>query len=645
MPDGFTKRTGKVIPIDYDVLLTRSEEREPICLSHRERDLLISQLGYARWRGRWENEQFPLSDAEWNIASEWTDNLIARLMRDNECVGRNCTDHSPMSSIITWEPVNPFFEPEEVPAGYALHPWRIVTGSDAGDTLLQLQSGDVMAYSPPIAAGIDFPRFRVTFENVLEVELHLLSYPTGGLVLISEDDDPLTAEVIDLTRDLTSLPPETEPVVIIERKYTDDAEHWIDLTFLPTIADEFPPVLFGGGLRKVVICKPVLPGESECNLDDVRQNTEEPCILEKTADGTTWEEFADITLCLKNSIVTSPGGGLSVVSGGVTTPIGTAPGDSDPRDGVGEPRTGTDDEIKCLASANASNVMWQVVEQGIAEVKKYTALSILVVISLVLSLVFGAPWGILAIPAAPAAAAFVVLASLSTGSYTAKTFREFACILHTNCTVTGGVASFNHAAVKVAVVAKQPTFGFDVWNAIYAFLDVIGADGLNLAGETTAITDPCCDFCTTGTTATYLYLNAEPYAGVLLSKGTNNNNLLSRTATGLRVTANGNTLYARWDWSFIVPPGCEITEFGVYMLNAGEPFYASLLMNSLTTAYKTYSNHRPYGQYHYTGAITPRPGTNTFIMSAYNNNTTTGYFEVQRLYAVYRGCDPFTYYR
>lgn len=645
MSDGFTRRTGKVIPIDYDVLLTRSEEREPICLSHRERELLISQLGYARWRGRWDSEELPVSDAEWNIASEWTDNLIARLMRDNDCVGRNCTDHSPMSSIITWEPVNPFFEPEEVPAGYALHPWRIVTGSDTGDTLLQLQSGDVMAYSPPIAAGIDFPRFRVTFENVLEVELHLLSYPTGGLVLISEDDDPLTAEVIDLTRDLTSLPPETEPVVIVERKYTDDAEHWIDLTFLPTIADEFPPVLFGGGLRKVVICKPVLPGEGECNLDDVRQNTEEPCILEKTADGTTWEEFADITLCLKNSIVKTPDGGISIISDGVSVPIGGAPDDADPRDGVGTSRTGTDDEIKCLASANASNVMWQVVEQGIAEVKKYTALSLLVVLSLVLSLVFGAPWGILAIPAAPAAAAFVVLASLSTGAYTAKTFREFACILQTNCAVTSGVATFNLTAVKAAVVAKQPTFGFDVWNAIYAFLDVIGADGLNLAGETTAITDPCCDFCSTETSSTYLYLTAEPYAGILASKGANNNNILQRTGTGLNVLGNGNTLYGRWDWSFIVPPGCEVTELGFYMPTFREPIYVFLFLNQTTAANKTYSNHRPFGNHNYTMPVSLRPGTNTLTLSMYCNASTSAEAYLQRIYAVYRGCDPFEYYR
>ena len=378
---------------------------------------------------------------------------------------------------------------------------------------------------------------------------------------------------------------------------------------------------------------------------DVRQNTEEPCTLEKTTDGDTWEPFADLTLCLKESIVSTPSGGLSVLSGGEYLTPTPAPSDADPRTRARATRAGTVDEIKCLAAANASNVMWQLVEQSITEIKKYSALSLLLVLSFVLSLVFGAPWGALAVPAIPAASAFVVLASLSTGAFTAKEFREFACILYNNCTVTDGVAAFNFSAVKTAVVAKQPSWGFNVWNAVYSLLDVIQESGLNLAADTTAITDPCCDFCSTGTQSAYLYITAEPYAGVLISKNANNVNLISRTPTGLRMSANGTTLYVRYDWSFVVPPGCEVTEFGAYITNAGEPFYLSLYMNQVTTAYKTYSNHRPFGQFHYSGAVTLKPGTNTFTIGAYNNQTTTGFFELQRLYAIYRGCNPFEYYR
>lgn len=644
MPDGFDKRTGKIIPLDYETLSLASEEREPICLSHREREIIVSQLGYARWRSRWMSGEYTVTDQEWTTAQEWTDNLIARLLRDTECVGNQCSDHSPLSSVFTYEPTNPHTEPDVIPDGYVLPPWRIVDGSNPADVLLALQPGDLMASSPPIADGFNFPRFRVSFENVTEIELHLLSYPTGGLAIITIDSDPLTVEVIDLTRDLNSLPFETEPVVIVERKFYDDAAHYIDVTFSPSIANQFPPVLFGGGLRKAVICHPALNGGEECNVD-VRQNTEEPCKLEKTDDGTTWSEFADITLCLKGSIATTPSGGLEIITDGVATPIGQSPPDADPRERERTPRNLTGDEIKCLAAANASNVMWRLVEEGIAEVKKYTSLSLLLVLSLVLSVVFGAAWGILAIPAASAAAAFVVLASLSTGSFTAKEFREFACILQTNCTVTDGVAYFDFAAVKAAVVAKQPSWSFNVWNAVYAFLDVIGESGLNLAADTTAITDTCCDFCSTGTNSTYLYLTAEPYSGVLVSKNANNTNTIYKNAGGLGVQGNGSTLYARWDWSFIVPPGCEVTDLGVYMPTYREPISVSLFLNQLTTAYKTYSNYRPFGNHHYNGALTLRPGTNTLTVLMFCNAYTNAEAQVERIYAVYKGCDPFEYYR
>lgn len=44
-------------------------------------------------------------------------------------------------------------------------------------------------------------------------------------------------------------------------------------------------------------------GGCAVSLEDVRQNTETPCILEKTADGETWEEFADLSLCATNKII------------------------------------------------------------------------------------------------------------------------------------------------------------------------------------------------------------------------------------------------------------------------------------------------------------------------------------------------------
>lgn len=625
-------------------------------LSDRTVAMLLSQTAYMHWPSRWDKAE-DLTLAQKELIRGWAQQAEAELFAI--CTKEQKAVYPANDPKITYEPNDPYNTPDLIPeGGYIVPPWYTnpsvpLPGVEANDAMVNLLGLPALAGLPNIdvegllAAGL--PRFRINnLEDGQTVAIHFVAIPNGGQALVTIDGGVSYVNVVDLNTNLTALPlPEFPGEQIEEVTITGEGEHFIDVTFIPVVDDELLlPVQFGGGLRKVTITQTVDTAcEDEGMTFDVRQNDDEPCILEKNEDNAGWTPFADLTLCLKNSIIADPSGGLAVVSDGVVTPIGSAPGDADPRGGLGVPRTGTDDEIKCLAAANASNVMWQLVEQSITEIKKYSALSLLLLLSFVLSLVFGAPWGALAIPAAPAAAAFVVLASLSTGSFTAKEFREFACILKNNCTVSGGVATFDFNAVKVAVVGKQPSWGFNVWNAVYALLDVIGADGLNLAGETTAITDTCCDFCSTGTQTTYLYLQAEPFAGVLASKNSNNVNLLTRNASGLGIQGNGTTLFARWDWSFITPPGCEVTDLGVYMPTFREPIFVSLFLNGSTAAYKTYSSYRPFGNHHYNGVVTLRPGVNTLMVSMYHTATTTAEAYLQRIYAVYRGCDPFEYYR
>lgn len=625
-------------------------------LSDRTVAMLLSQTAYMHWPSRWDKAE-DLTLAQKELIRGWAQQAEAELFAI--CTKEQKAVYPANDPKITYEPNDPYNTPDLIPeGGYIVPPWYTnpsvpLPGVEANDAMVNLLGLPALAGLPNIdvegllAAGL--PRFRINnLEDGQTVAIHFVAIPNGGQALVTIDGGVSYVNVVDLNTNLTALPlPEFPGEQIEEVTITGEGEHFIDVTFIPVVDDELLlPVQFGGGLRKVTITQTVDTAcEDEGMTFDVRQNDDEPCILEKNEDNAGWTPFADLTLCLKSSIIADPSGGLAVVSDGVVTPIGSAPGDADPRSRAGVPRTGTDDEIKCLAAANASNVMWQLVEQSITEIKKYSALSLLLLLSFVLSLVFGAPWGALAIPAAPAAAAFVVLASLSTGSFTAKEFREFACILKNNCTVSGGVAIFDFNAVKVAVVGKQPSWGFNVWNAVYALLDVIGADGLNLAGETTAITDTCCDFCSTGTQTTYLYLQDEPFAGVLASKNSNNINLLTRNASGLGIQGNGTTLFARWDWSFITPPGCEVTDLGVYMPTFREPIFVSLFLNGSTAAYKTYSNYRPFGNHHYNGVVTLRPGVNTLMVSMYHTATTTAEAYLQRIYAVYRGCDPFEYYR
>lgn len=568
-----------------------------------------------------------------------------------------CAEYPASNLRIAYEPNDPFLTPDYTPPTYTLPPWYTnpaipLPGVLPGDAMVNFLGIPGVADLPNIdipgllAAG--FPRFRVSgIEGDKTVELHFVTVPQGGNAIITVDGGIVPVSVVELGADLTAIPaPETPGATVEEITVTGTGMHYIDVTFVPILDNEAGlPIFFGGGLRKVVICglSPDCDEEGTALPFDVRQPEENPCILEKTEDGETWTEFADITLCLKESIVTTPSGGTAIVSDGVYTPPASAPANADPRTWARATRAGTDAEIKCLAAANASNVMWQLTERGIAEIKKYWGLSILLVLSLLLSAVFAAPWGALVIPAAPAAAALVVLSALTAGAYNSTVYREFACILYNNCTVTAGSAYFNFAAVKTAVVAKQPTFGFNVWNAIYSFLDIIGEGGLNLAGDTTAITNPCCDFCATGTNSTYLYLTAEPYFGVQIAKNAANNNQIVKNASGLRMNANGNTLYVRYDWAFVPPPGTDVVTFGFYMTNAGEPFNGTLWLNGVVV--KTWTNFRPFGQFHYAQDMSLLPGVNTFILSMYNNNTTTGYFNLERVYAVYKGCDPFRDFR
>jgi len=626
-------------------------------LSDRTVAMLLSQTAYMHWHSRWENDE-PLTDAQKELIRSWAQQAEAELFA--LCTKEQKAVYPANDPKITYAPNDPFNTPELIPdGGYIVPPWYTnpaipLPGVDPNDAMVNLLGLPALAGLPNIdvegllAAGL--PRFRINWlEDGQKVAIHFVSIPNGGQALITIDGGVGYVNVVDLNTNLTALPlPEFPGETIEEISIIGEGEHYIDVTFIPVVDDELLlPIQFGGGLRKVTITQTVEAGCEDSMPFDVRQDSETPCILQKSDDnGATWADFADITLCLKNSIVTSPDGGISIVSGGETIPLNAVPDDADPRTRARATRAATESEIKCLAAANAANVMQRVIEEAIAKYKLYPWYAVLFLLSLALSFAFGAPWGALLIPAAQGAAAMLVFSSLTAGAFSAKEFREFACILHTNCTVVDGKHYFDFNAVKTAVVAKQPSWSFNVWNGVYSVLEIIGETGLNIAGDTTAITDPCCDFCSTGTQSTYLYLTSEPYFGSVMSKNANNNNIISKSANGLRMSANGSTPYFRWDFAFQLPPGSELTELGVYMTNNGEPFYVSLFLNQVTTAYRTYSNYRPFGQFHYSNGVTGvLPGMNRLIVAGFNNNTLSGYFEIQRVYAVYRGCDPFLYYR
>lgn len=478
----------KAVQLPYAKIAAYSgTEKKVYCLSERTVAMLLAQTPYLYWASRWANaDQF--TDEQKREIRQWAAQAETELFPDG-CGGDvRCIEHPASSQVFTYAPANPFVDPEEIPEGYVAEPFRIVTGDDIGDQLLQLQAGDVMAVSPPVAAGIDFPRFRVTFEIATQVELHLLSYPTGGLALITIDDDPLSGEVIDLTRDLTSLPPETEPVVIVERNFADVLHHHIDVTFLPTIADELPPVLFGGGLRKAVICAPSVGGGEDCLFEDVWQDQESPCQLWKRVDGVE-SQFANLRLCTP-LIRQGPGGVEVSDDGGETwTPVDVAPPAA---------RDAQSENNRCLAAANAVNVFVSLHY----EVCNNVALPGITVVSLAAAVV---GFIILILGGFVAATFFIGLVSalltyagaLTIAAFTEEVKEEFKCILYCNSAEdTPGVVTFDFGAV-VSEVQNRSGIA-DIWNVLEIYLNILnayqgGGEGLNRAGATTAITSAECD--------------------------------------------------------------------------------------------------------------------------------------------------------
>ena len=211
------------------------------------------------------------------------------------CVGEDadCLTYPMTTSFVQFAPTNPYLNPDEVPDGYATPPFRVLEAGDDDVTLYYLAAGDVMAVSPPIAAGLNFPRFRVTVTGEREVELHLLTHPFGGDALISVDGD-LIPIVVDLHRDLTAVPPESAVETVQEIQLTGMGVHTIDVTFVPALDNDLIDVGFGGGIRKLVICgDEVMAGQTQ-----VRQNPENLCELQVSHDdGLTWNTVADLGAC------------------------------------------------------------------------------------------------------------------------------------------------------------------------------------------------------------------------------------------------------------------------------------------------------------------------------------------------------------
>lgn len=239
---------------------------------------------------------------------------------------------------------------------------------------------------------------------------------------------------------------------------------------------------------------------------DVRQNIENPCLLEKSFDGgASWEVFADLQLCmpaLRRDPLTGRYQWGTEDIGFYDFPDGPWV-DNAPETTYSTPlarTTGTESEQTCEAAANAAYVLRQVytgvgnnLVDSVLETDFERASAIGFYLEGALA-VLGAPL------LAPAVAIAAILGLLGVTNHANANplddddEERLKCILLDNATNTDGVVTFDFNAVWGAIDLDSPKN-----DVVRIILTSIRADALNFAGTREFVTgdcDPCGGDCT-----------------------------------------------------------------------------------------------------------------------------------------------------
>lgn len=238
-------------------------------------------------------------------------------------------------------------------------------------------------------------------------------------------------------------------------------------------------------------------GGSDCGetIMDVRQNAENPCILEKSLNGVTWEPFANLLLCSPDSIIEryDPDTGEKEVSydGGETWENGQA---HDPRynSPLFAPITGT-----CAESNSIVRMVQEIIIQTVDDIN--LGLAAAYVLSAILGLVVTV---LTAGAAAPLALALITtITALGTAAVNAAltnaVWEDFRCIVYETI---GGATTITPAHFET-IKSRIPEIGDAIAEAaIYAAFVQLGPAGMHNAATlgmaANGISPTCdCPFC------------------------------------------------------------------------------------------------------------------------------------------------------
>lgn len=227
---------------------------------------------------------------------------------------------------------------------------------------------------------------------------------------------------------------------------------------------------------------------------DVRQNSVDPCILEKSSDGgVTWVQFADLLACPPVLNVKRTG---QIVVGtrtapGVFTfdpPDYAPPGANIWTDITPTAQMAAQTNDLCTAAANLANVFRQVYKSIGQSLNAQPGLGVADIageIADVVSAEFGVTF-LAEFANTLAGSLFALQALFSFTNMDDKQFHEFVCIIKPTLSGSAGHWVVNGAALSTALSAKIASAGPLPWSFLNLIGTFFGADGLNLGTKTTA---------------------------------------------------------------------------------------------------------------------------------------------------------------
>lgn len=213
-----------------------------------------------RWNWDWQGR----GDYKPRDAAQIFRELIDETLTFNDECGQpdddsGCIELPLNHPSLEWNPNDPFRTPELVPGGYAFPPWykaNSITGVTLGTSLGDIVTDITRTQSiPVIPPSSGYPRLRIHLKGEGVLQLRLVQLNAGGYAQITTDDDIFSVEILELNKDIISIPPESSDDIIIERVIQGTGDHHVDVLFIPRVNDELlPPVTQGGAVRGIKLC-------------------------------------------------------------------------------------------------------------------------------------------------------------------------------------------------------------------------------------------------------------------------------------------------------------------------------------------------------------------------------------------------------